>query len=373
MSLGTLLTIVIDCRADRVSSQNNPILEAALCKAVVQARSLDARDKTLKSGHKASRSLGEVFEKRKAMTQDKRVLIIANKRWEAAPLLNVLREPRACPPEFDSTQWVTPRKIANQSVNPEATNAFGGIRVEIWCLENCLTAGVNTSSSQAKWNALPSMFSWSSDATPSIAASLVMAFGTAGFPSETSYNGCVSVGGRAYIHDAHPNQGNQDSPWDSSQVNSNLPETISADFFSLAPKFNYVETMRAAAESRFVTPPMNPAERIVLFSSLSYTALSTVNVTKYDEYAWADAESLGALHKADPHAVVGSIETTHALIRARAEKIPFLFVSALTDRLGHFDVEVTARAYAQNFACAHNAGIVLAWLLPQISRFLSTH
>jgi hypothetical protein len=50
---------------------------------------------------------------------------------------------------------------------------------------------------------------------------------------------------------------------------------------------------------------------------------------------------------------------------------PFLFVSAVTDRVGHFNAEVTSRVYAQNFACAHNAGVATAWLLPRIVRFLA--
>jgi hypothetical protein len=33
-------------------------------------------------------------------------------------------------------------------------------------------------------------------------------------------------------------------------------------------------------------------------------------------------------------------------------------------------MEVGARSYAQNFACSHNAGVALAWILPYlVSKF----
>lgn len=160
---------------------------------------------------------------------------------------------------------------------------------------------------------------------------------------------------------------NPKSPWDSSCVQAMLEPTISPEFFSKG----YINSIQAEAELRFIVPPVNAAPHRTIIAARNFTALATVNVTNYDDYAWTDAQSLQAIRNADSRAVIGSIETTHALIRARSGNLPFIFISAITDRLGHFNVEVSSRNYAQNFACAHNAGVVLSWLLPQIVAFLS--
>lgn len=64
-----------------------------------------------------------------------------------------------------------------------------------------------------------------------------------------------------------------------------------------------------------------------------------------------------------------SNETTHGLIRLQSDA-PFLFISGITDTLGSFNAEVAPRPYSQNFAAAHNAGVVAAWLLPRIVEYL---
>jgi hypothetical protein len=117
-------------------------------------------------------------------------------------------------------------------------------------------------------------------------------------------------------------------------------------------------------------PPMWPAAERTLIAAANYTAVGVVNVTNYDDYAWADAAALNAFRAADARSPVGSVETTHGLIRLQSEA-PFLYLSAITDREGRFNIEVGARTYAQNFACAHNAGVALAWLLPSLAKFVA--
>jgi hypothetical protein len=48
----------------------------------------------------------------------------------------------------------------------------------------------------------------------------------------------------------------------------------------------------------------------------------------------------------------------------------FLFISGITDWVGHFADEVGPREYAQNSVALHNAGVALAWMLPNIDRLL---
>jgi hypothetical protein len=59
------------------------------------------------------------------------------------------------------------------------------------------------------------------------------------------------------------------------------------------------------------------------------------------------------------------METTHGIIRELSDPAPFLFVSGITDTVPYFDMQVTPRLYPQNFVAAHNAGVALAWLLPE--------
>ena len=120
---------------------------------------------------------------------------------------------------------------------------------------------------------------------------------------------------------------------------------------------------------------MNPARKQILVAASNYTAVGVVNITNYDDYAWADEEALRAFrdackeHRERPP--IGSVETTHGVIRLQSET-PFIFISGITDRIGHFNMEVGPRPYAQNFVAAHNAGVVAAWLIPRIVSYLST-
>ena len=99
-----------------------------------------------------------------------------------------------------------------------------------------------------------------------------------------------------------------------------------------------------------------------------------VRTSSLDDYVWADEAAhrrFEATHEASQGTVrIGSLETTHGIVRLQSEA-PFIFVSGITDRIGHFNEDVGLRSYAQNFACAHNAGVATAWLIPQVVKFLS--
>jgi hypothetical protein len=64
---------------------------------------------------------------------------------------------------------------------------------------------------------------------------------------------------------------------------------------------------------------------------------------------------------------IGSIDTTLALIRAKTEPAPFLFISGIANELGFMNRDVVDIEYSENFVASHNAGIVLAWLLPLLA------
>ena len=201
----------------------------------------------------------------------------------------------------------------------------------------------------------------------------VVAFGTAGFPGEESYNGCVFVGANTFIHDPFSDDLRNETYWHSEQTGRLIGlSSLSAELFNPDCRL-FDESLKSQVESRFLAPPMNPARKQILVAASNYTAVGVVNITNYDDYAWADEEALRAFrdarkeHRERPP--IGSVETTHGVIRLQSGA-PFIFISGITDRIGHFNMEVGPRPYAQNFACAHNAGVVAAWLIPRIVSYL---
>ncbi len=326
----------------------------------------------------------------------RRVLVVANKNWEVAPLMDVLLEPRACPPLFP---WPTmlppvqawqagsrPPKTPEDIKKPHPRAVFrfeiqGGpsgaatVEVEVWCIQDWMAPPPTSSSSSfEKMRILPSFFKWSArEDEPARPADFVVAFGTAGFPTAiSSYNGCVVVGANTFIFNAHAECPNPDSPWDDSGVKRPIPATLKKDFFSPSAGV-FDDSLHAQIQARMISPPNYPAEREMLIAAYNYTAVAAVNVTDYDEYAWADPKALAEFGKADQLNPAGSIETTHALIRQQSDA-PFLFVSAITDREGGasaFNMEVASRNYGQNFVAAHNGGVAVAWLLPKIAAYVA--
>ena len=63
-----------------------------------------------------------------------------------------------------------------------------------------------------------------------------------------------------------------------------------------------------------------------------------------------------------------SLETTHGLIRAQFGVSAFLFVSAIVDRFQRFATDVVPRLDAQNTIGAHNAGVVVTWVLSSLDQ-----
>ena len=312
----------------------------------------------------------------------RRILLIANKRWEADPLMGVLLEKKV---HLKSLPWPAPLNISapppENTVPDTIPRALIVIEdaqtkeraeVEFWCLEDLMNTAISSSSTKEKVRVLKNIYAWQDKPAPDF----VIAFGTAGYPSETSHNGCVVIGGGVFIHDPRRDEAD-DKYWHDPRTDNPVSATIPANFF--APKKNEFkaidENLRAQIELCTIPPPINPAEKQTLLAAYNYTSVGVVNITNYDDYAWADHEALEAFERMQhqhkqKHRPVGSIETTHGIIRLQSEA-PFLFISGITDRLGYFNLEVTSRSYSQNFACAHNAGVVTALLLPRIARYAS--
>jgi hypothetical protein len=292
-----------------------------------------------------------------------RILIVANKSWEAGPLVGVLRSEHGRPSPFP-TAATTPPSVSIPSVGGVARTVPARLALtspagtaEVWCVQDLMDAGKNASSSEEKARVLPYV------AAAGGQPSLVVAFGTASFPDQQSFNGCVAVGSSIFVHDPYAASPTPESRWthaDIGRVLDNADQSSNDTLSSLG------RDHRAEIESRFLTPPLNSARPPVLLSSAVSVAISNVNVTQQDNYVWADPEALDAFKKAAPKRTIASVETTHSVIRLAIPSPHFLFVSGIANRLGYFNAELSPRSYAQNFAASHNAGIATAWIISQL-------
>lgn len=289
----------------------------------------------------------------------KRILIFANKAWETDPLVGVFCNRRARPsifPSFDPPPQVTVPLNSGETKQVRARLALRtpNATAELWCIQDLMDPAKLASSSEEKARVIPVVVA------SGPAPTLVVAFGTASFPDAGSFNGCAVVGTQVFVHNPHEKP-NPESNWISPDFDKlQVPTTALPDSVFLTLD----RDLRAVCESRFLSPPFNAANPPVLLVSSDYVALSDVNVTTPADYVWADQQAMRAVHEAGVKAPVGSMETTHGVIRLAAPSDQFLFFSGIANRLGYFNSEVAPRAYAQNFAASHNAGIALAYALP---------
>ena len=290
--------------------------------------------------------------------------MVANKWWEADPLCAVLIHDKARPkaltkfayPHYPASRAAKPAPGAPRPPDPPAvpriTFDCNGDAVEVWCLEELMNPAENPSSSAEKARVLSGAISFGA------APDLVIAFGTAGSRAEAHLNGSVVIGRRTFTHDPLSGEPNRQGLWTPPS-----PDQLVDSGFPVGKFMQIDEQARYAAEARFLRPPVAPSDPPMVLLGNGLVALGVVNITNYDDYVWADLEAAEAFKKAGVAAQIGSVETTHGVIRC-ASPAPFLFVSGMTDTEGLFDFQVTPRVYAQNFVAAHNAAVAIAWLLP---------
>jgi hypothetical protein len=296
----------------------------------------------------------------------KRVLIIANKWWECDPIMNALLNDYAHP--ASALTWPDvlnhPRRRPTQKKRPPKTRvpvpravfSLTKVQVEVWCISDLLEhlpeEKCYQSSAERKIERLPKIFAGR-------AADLVVAIGTAAFPGDVCENGNVIVGTKIFMLDAHPNGTNPYSKWNDDRFDKIITSPLDRSTFMA------IASTGQAATNCFLVPPLNAAAKGSLLADYDYADLGTVNVTDDKEYAQKDLATLNAYLKYD-RVNARSLETTHGLIRVQSEA-PFIFVSGIANRMGRFEEDVKGRLYAQNTTAAHNAGIVLAQMIPKIN------
>ena len=354
------------------------------------------------------------YHARKMPAQPLKIAIVANKSWECEPLVGVLLardgrpsqltrfrrgyDPAELPPEKDPATGKPPELPPEADGLPVRGNlpirnrlAFGveptGADVEVWCIEDWMrkqrrkksgdgnvVVSASSSSSFEKFTfALPRIRERAFGGNPDI----IIAFGTAGIPTPETLNGCVIVGSRVYVHDPWldapadeiAEQVERYGPLLRDEIKDLVDKRIDSPglydgLFAADISFE----ARHSAEGRFIASPIAPAVPARILAGHGYAALGTINICNYDDYIWADEETLRLFETQVKQREIGSMETTHGLIRLTWRQVPFLFVSGLTNRVPMFNAEASPRRYAQAFVAAHNAAATVAQLVPELAR-----
>jgi hypothetical protein len=317
----------------------------------------------------------------------KRIMVIANTTEETHALLDVLisatvgpkplllvSELYKHPPAVFSAQPETepravlaysrPESLVDGPQHPEVL-AF----VEVWCIRGAMTKDWEGSSSYGKSIALQLICKWNGRSP-----SLVVSFATGAYPGTESYNGCVWVGSKTFLHNSYPGGTNPKSPWDDpSNTGRLINSSIGGDLFGKG--FIGADGFRAAVQQKLCAVPIQPAQPTALFVAGNYCAVTNLNITNYDDYAIHDPRAVSEFEQLQTGAVAASVETTHGLVWVVSQanfdnQSPFLFVSAITNRIGRFNNEVSPLAYAQNRIAAHNGSIVVSMILPVAIKYM---
>ena len=278
-----------------------------------------------------------------------RVLIVANKSWEADPLTEFLSSKPGT--DLAQTPFVRggddePRWMRGRFVDRTA----GDRRVEVLCLQDAITKG-NASSSALKAEVLPKMVACFDDTR------LIVAFGTAATYGQKSFNGSVVAGTCVFMHD--PSSRHTESHWQIpvGQADAILESALSPnDFANIFAGPN--DTPRFLANA--LPPPNDAAPQLGISADYAAVAVSEINVTNYADYAWSDYATSAEFMRLHPGTPIGSFETTHGVIRSCAGETPFAFVSGIVDRVGHFAV-----------VGARNAGVAVALFVPRLLDWLA--
>lgn len=221
--------------------------------------------------------------------------------------------------------------------------------MEIWCIDDL----ANTKgASGAKVTAMQQITNYTNP--PSVPDG-VIAFGTGGYPGLASNDGCAAIGGTVFIHDA---SNGAPGAWTwPNHMDTLIPSNIPASFFS---NVSADQTTLTAITSEMIAPQTHPAGILQLIIAADAVAVSSVN--EPPPYCDADTNSI-IQAQAKGATNITSVETTHGVIRSMWPDAPFIYVTAIPNRVCHFPDEAR-NSYAQEFPSSHNAGVALKHVIP---------
>ncbi|WP_121811682.1 hypothetical protein [Mucilaginibacter kameinonensis] len=305
----------------------------------------------------------------------KRILLIANKQFEVEPILNALVHKLFRPANFPdpdpSSLTYYPWNKPKGTVLPRAVwTAFPGQQFELWCIEDLMISKPNPSSSEGKALDMPKILNYSPEPP-----SLTVALGTGAYGSKLeNHNGCVVMGSNVFIHNYHadPLNPNPDSNWsDPAHTDQLIASAIAPAFFDSIDS----ATKKAIAQN-LLKPYFFPADTIEFLWDINYVALSSVNVTDYKEFPKSDPAAMKAITDANLGLPIGSMESTHGLIRLLYD-CPFIFLTGIANRFMQFGVDANGtdnqgnvKTNTVNYTASFNIGVALGALMPKISSYI---
>jgi hypothetical protein len=296
-----------------------------------------------------------------------RIVVVANRNHEADGLMAALCNQMAhnpnlsAPYNVDWPRWLrvqtnpptptrdpgTPRCLIDVFASASAT-AAPTATMEIWCIDDlAVTAG----DSGKKVTAMKQITNYTKPASDPDG---VIAFGTGGYPGDVSNDGCATIGGTIFIHDAS-NGAPGSWSWPG-HMDSLIPSKTPTSFFSSVAADQ--KTLDAIS-LEMIKPKNNPANVLQLIIAPDAVAVSSVN--EPPPYCDADKNSIAKAQQAGATNVT-SVETTHGVIRSMWDA-PFMYVTAVPNRVCYFDQEAR-NVYAQEFPSSHNAGVALKYVIP---------
>lgn len=292
-----------------------------------------------------------------------RVAVVVNKRWETEGFLLGLKDSGFLP-ALRVKEANTPAAPWYRMAAWRMKASLEQIDLSILCIEDIMPPAngdvpeSSGSHSQQKAMLLPGYLR--QDA-PDLVISVSTAESTPVIqPEGTSLNGSVVLGGGFFTYDAHR--------FDSTSPSHLTPPPFAAnnvreDIYRLLAG----EALCRSAVQRFQTPPNTPARPMRILCDPSYIAVAAINVIHYQAYEQADPAAYTACVSQYGDKRPATIETTHGLVRSAAGGKPTLFVSPITDRYRHFNMDVDP-AGKQNHAASHNAGVTTALLLYELDK-----
>jgi hypothetical protein len=296
-----------------------------------------------------------------------KIKVVANKTWEADPLISALLNPKFKPDGLPYPVVINQPRIYTQgSVHiPRLVYEINNNIVEVWCIEDQMNpnnvSGSNSSTSE-KIRILPDIINNYEEPID-----LVIAFGTAGHPDPNN-NGSVSAGSYFFIHDGkdpsnpYPWNGYIGDQYYMSQVlHRDIPDNLKSLFTNFDPN---------ELSNKFLTPPLNPSTNPKVLIDDANMAVSDVNIIDYSLYTAEDLNAINEAQNCAPQNIISSAETTHGIIAANTyyyTNAPVAFVTAITDQVGHFNEEVDPKPEAQNFTAAFNGGIYVSYILANLA------
>lgn len=301
-----------------------------------------------------------------------RIVVVANRYHEAdglmAALSNQMKQspnlsypykvaslqvPTYPPPPQDS---VNPRCLIDVKKNPSDTAASA--TMEIWCIDDLANTKGESGAKVTAMNAITKY---------GPAPDGVVAFGTAGYPDLASNDGCATIGGTIYIHDAANDvAGYQGGSWAwSGFMRTLVPSKTPASFFSSVAAD---QKTLGAISLEMIAPQKHSAGVLQLMIAPDAVGISSVNIPyipgngagaaycSIDTTAIKQAQAKGATN-------ITSVETTHGVIRSMWQDAPFIYVTAIPNRVCHFPDEASG-IYGQEFPSSPNAGVALKYVTP---------